>query len=792
MHGMFWAFLKKAKMSHFKRVTLIITEKMPVASAVCRALCGHKCKDGDRCDCFNADVFVVSRALARGDSLKLRCIAYRQGASAESYFCQKGKPCAKCNTAAVFLTNKPGIGHTYYRKSRVLTHRLRHRKDARVETLKYLAVIPSKEDLSPTIVCATNGMPWQMVLRNTESQEYSAKPSIKSVHGQAKGSDNILDRLHVPKEAALANVSILTYPNRKAVILCRFLKSVILRRRLKGWGWDNLRLLIATDSDEAGAFIGLGARQYCFGNRKLPPWLEWGRIYLHDLNPESIHDAMQDVKDPDWGVGYAGMLRGTVDAAVGYATRVITQSYSELAKVLDPPEVGKKPPGIGRVKSLALKTLAARDEQIKYAATVRQLYLIISEIPFKARIAEAIRKGHFRVVLISKRPSWYSQGSFLRALRSHNVGTHTTRQGLPAALVKDDVAAWADLSRERIRTTPFGRAFLHALMSATRFGDSTLLEQLNRDVHASMYLLASMDCLSISDAIKAWNAQKSVSLSKVQEILFNILAFSRPLCANLLEGNFAKTIETKFQNSSMEMPKLSGDQIFGWSAPAPRQTLVEAIKKLNSNDSTISNTSFKITRIIRPTNRFDFKLRRLLNIDNSTDFKVVSGLDTVDFVDHLDIANFSLFSATLDASGDFEAKKELDRISDALNKGIFDIVSDSWPLQIEKTESVEPHDPITMRGIRPAEIGGLHGRLTAQEVLHPYLWNGYRCEAAMEGEIYLQSILVGSLCFDRSDHYRPGHVHSYEDILAAMSDWYGYGIRETADILQQMYSGPDS
>ena len=155
----------------------------------------------------------------------------------------------------------------------------------------------------------------------------------------------------------------------------------------------------------------------------------------------------------------------------------------------------------------------------------------------------------------------------------------------------------------------------------------------------------------------------------------------------------------------------------------------------------------------------------------------------------LNLEDISLFTINIEQDDVQTALNSFRLIKDSLGEGTFDILTEHFPDNERQTNSEDPHEPITIRGITPADMNGIHGRLTAEEILRPYLWNGKRMET-LSGTQIVSAIKVEENVLQRSDHYILGQVHAFEDILAVMSDWYGYPLDRTAAILQQMYSGP--
>lgn len=720
---------------------MVIAEKNKVAQNIACTL-GKKelslktcneCNNPRSCKFMKQDIFLVfkGRENCANPGGLLRCLIDEVNVEPPKYFkCKKGR----CRYSLVYTSNYRGRSLKDVMRE---IKRFLNREQGFYENIKYY-LIPLKNP--EYLIVDTNGtmlrFGYGRIFDKYENQIRNLEQDIQ--------------------EADLRQIlrNLKYYPNPGYEIRS-YLFRAILNQKIFG---EVETIYVATDYDIAGAFIAHSLFEKAKKEGNPIDYSKIKRINIESMSEKGIMKAFNNPLEFDWGNAYAGKLRALFDYFFGStATYRLNQRIRNIIrknKTFGQDRKHIPVIGIGRVQVPALNLIIKREEKLANESWDYFLYIAChnSEEVGCRNTRELIRQledgkaACFKVVFKHK---LITESDFIKMLGEYHIGTHTTRSAqIPKLRDKELIK----IEEGYISSTDLGRAYLKII------GNELKSEQFN---------LASIEFNSGFNAV----LESLKRSGKEAEERFNLLL------SGYLEiiSEILHKIDTRYRGIAQRLAPYVIDQI---SKEQSEETKVLGLQKEDEKELDLLD-----------------QIRMSLAIPYGTDFEILECYPEP--IHPLLIATHNLYRVVFRAKlNPFEAEKGLDELTKNIIEDYYEkiqngelketVVTGITDEEKSKYSEDSAHSPIHVTESNKPTITYSPKQL---RLINEIINSIERSWRRADGEQTLLGFNLWGRNFERAEYYPTSQTLNYEAALSLMNEKYGWPLKETARILENLYLG---
>ncbi len=724
-------------------VKLVIAEKNKVAQNIACALgkaelslrtC-KECNNTRRCKFIKQDIFLVFRGrenCSNPDGL-LRCLIDETNMEPPKYFkCREGR----CRYSLVYTRE----------------HKGRNLRDVRAEIERFLDQSrDSYESIKYYLIPLEN--PKYLIVDTNGTMLTFGYGRLFAPYGEQM-RDLEQDIQEVDLRRILWN---LKYYSNSGYEVRSYLFRAVLNEKIFG---EIELIYVATDYDIAGAFIVHSLLKKAEKEGNPIDYSKIKRINIESMSEKGVMKAFNNPLEFDWGNAYAGNLRALFDYFFGsIATYQLNWEIRNIVRNNRTSNQDRRRIpviGVGRVQVPALNLVVKREEELARGSWDYFLYIACHNLEESGcrntqELIQQLEDGKAACFKIVFKHNLITESDFIKMLGEHHVGTHTTRSAQIPKLQKKKLIRIED---GYISATELGRTYLKII------GAELKTEQFDL---ASIEFNAGFN--SVLESLKRLEEKVedrfNLLLSGYLEVIRRILHKLDFRYENIAQ-RLAPYLIDQISEEKMEKVRVKGLQ-----RESEKETELDLLDQIRMSLAIPSGTDFEILECypepIHPLLIATHNLYRVVFRAKLSHTEAEKGLDIL----------------TKNIIEDYHKKVRNGELREIVAFGITEeeesrYIDDPAHSPIHVTESDKPNKTYTPQQLR-----------LINEVINSIERSWRRADA----EQTLLGFNLWNRDFVRAEYYPSSQTLNYEAALSLMNEKYGWSLKETGKMLENIYLG---
>ncbi|WP_296068171.1 hypothetical protein [uncultured Agrobacterium sp.] len=543
----------------------------------------------------------------------------------------------------------------------------------------------------------------------------------------------------------------------------------------------------ATDTDVAGQYIFYSVVEYA---NQLRARLGYGNLDDNlirrldsDVPPrESVRKAMSEIGSFPLGSALGGKTRDVFDRLFDY---VLNGEFRRQSR-------GKSRFTLGRVRWLGLAALVEECLVQDRSKPIEYFYLFFDKNCGRTEIERRLTEKKYAAAHCTINYSRITVSRYIDICREGRIGTHTTRYNNPSDLGQNGLVR---IDNTFLRPTELSFALYKEMREILDPKSGVSIGSLNAELNEFIDLIET--CVDPAECRELHERFLARMVQNLKTFLLRLRSTDLQQVLDRLpeaRSEVGSRQRTKHRKRDFCAKKTTGSELDSSTGlltlVGPYSVVpVEIIQQYREDNFTLR----ALNRVEQQVDNAGeiYAARRLLRLPASFSFQAIDVFKP-SIKSSIDDTDCTVFRAPISLSDLLEAVEIDGSLPEARTR--------SWvPFEFNQRETtdVEAHDPLYISDIRRSDISTREKRLVAREYLLPWRLNDAIARQNEQGGESVASFSLSlcgvrkevSLNFERVEWTTIGKVHNFESMLAVMEGKYGMPVRQTADIMEDLYLG---